>query len=397
MQLYPLVDDMKKSITLIYLCAFLGLGLLNGITDPIHPYRSTVVEGFEAEGIPPFWTVADEDSNGLCWRTFDASVSSVGNHSGNKVIKSTFNYSGNSDWLITPRLNPTTEYSSISFWATSTNEYQLESMEILVSVEGNSPEEFQTVLQTVEEVPHNWTQYEFDLADYLDAEEIYVAIVCTSVNKLALYLDDFTFPKYDYTTELGIISFTGDQLPTVGEVSQYEVKLRNFGSETLTGYRVSIRDEANQELSGYTDDEIEPNQTKVIPLEFSADFFGQTRISASIDPADDFPLNNSKDLEIYVQTENSVAQTVGETDSSGNTFPASYFWKYSLTQTIYTQDEIPTGNLITGISYYNNFISDIEDVNMAEAITRVNNDQIALDVSYKLTSELSRMSLLNFI
>ena len=44
-----------------------------------------------------------------------------------------------------------------------------------------------------------------------------------------------------------------------------------------------------------------------------------------------------------------------------------------------------------------NFISDIEDVNMAEAITRVNNDQIALDVSYKLTSELSRMSLLNFI
>lgn len=43
------------------------------------------------------------------------------------------------------------------------------------------------------------------------------------------------------------------------------------------------------------------------------------------------------------------------------------------------------------------FISDIEDVNMAEAITRVNNDQIALDVSYKLTAELSRMSLLNFI
>ena len=44
-----------------------------------------------------------------------------------------------------------------------------------------------------------------------------------------------------------------------------------------------------------------------------------------------------------------------------------------------------------------NFISDIEDVNMAEAITRVNNDQIALDVSYKLTSELAGMSLLNFI
>lgn len=44
-----------------------------------------------------------------------------------------------------------------------------------------------------------------------------------------------------------------------------------------------------------------------------------------------------------------------------------------------------------------NFISDIEDVNMAEAITRLNNDQTALEVSYKLTAELSRLSLLNFI
>ena len=43
------------------------------------------------------------------------------------------------------------------------------------------------------------------------------------------------------------------------------------------------------------------------------------------------------------------------------------------------------------------FISDIEDVNMAEAITRVNNDQIALEVFYKLTGELNKLSLLNYI
>lgn len=43
------------------------------------------------------------------------------------------------------------------------------------------------------------------------------------------------------------------------------------------------------------------------------------------------------------------------------------------------------------------FISDIEDVNVAEAITRLNNDQIALEASYKITSELTRLSLLDFI
>jgi len=43
------------------------------------------------------------------------------------------------------------------------------------------------------------------------------------------------------------------------------------------------------------------------------------------------------------------------------------------------------------------FISDIEDVNVAEAITRLNNDQVALEASYKITSELTNLSLLDFL
>ena len=43
------------------------------------------------------------------------------------------------------------------------------------------------------------------------------------------------------------------------------------------------------------------------------------------------------------------------------------------------------------------FISDIEDVNVAEAITRLNNDQVALEASYKITSQLTSISLLDFI
>lgn len=43
------------------------------------------------------------------------------------------------------------------------------------------------------------------------------------------------------------------------------------------------------------------------------------------------------------------------------------------------------------------FISDIEDVDLAEAITRVNNDQTALEASYRVVSQLSRLSLMNFL
>lgn len=43
------------------------------------------------------------------------------------------------------------------------------------------------------------------------------------------------------------------------------------------------------------------------------------------------------------------------------------------------------------------FISDIEDVDLARAITNVNNDQSALEASYQIVSQLSRLSLLNYL
>lgn len=43
------------------------------------------------------------------------------------------------------------------------------------------------------------------------------------------------------------------------------------------------------------------------------------------------------------------------------------------------------------------FISDIEDVDLAEAITRVNNDQTALQVSYSVVGRLADLTLLNFL
>ena len=43
------------------------------------------------------------------------------------------------------------------------------------------------------------------------------------------------------------------------------------------------------------------------------------------------------------------------------------------------------------------FISDIEDADLAEAITNLENDQVALQASYEITAQLSQLSLLNFI
>jgi len=43
------------------------------------------------------------------------------------------------------------------------------------------------------------------------------------------------------------------------------------------------------------------------------------------------------------------------------------------------------------------FIADIEDVDIAEAITKLNNDQVSLEASYRAVGSLSQLSLLRFI
>ncbi len=47
--------------------------------------------------------------------------------------------------------------------------------------------------------------------------------------------------------------------------------------------------------------------------------------------------------------------------------------------------------------YIQKFISDIEDVDIAEAITRLNQDQAAMEASLRLISTLNRLSLLDFL
>ncbi len=49
------------------------------------------------------------------------------------------------------------------------------------------------------------------------------------------------------------------------------------------------------------------------------------------------------------------------------------------------------------LSFINRFIANIEDTDIAEAVTRLNQDQLALESSFRVFSQLNNLSLLNFI
>jgi len=54
-------------------------------------------------------------------------------------------------------------------------------------------------------------------------------------------------------------------------------------------------------------------------------------------------------------------------------------------------------DLVKNRDFLEVFVSDIEDVDLAEAVTRINNDQLALEASYRIIGQLGRLSILNFL
>ena len=46
---------------------------------------------------------------------------------------------------------------------------------------------------------------------------------------------------------------------------------------------------------------------------------------------------------------------------------------------------------------YTGFVSDLENVDMGQAVTRLNQNQVALQAALQVTSQLSQISLLNFL
>jgi flagellar hook-associated protein 3 FlgL len=59
-------------------------------------------------------------------------------------------------------------------------------------------------------------------------------------------------------------------------------------------------------------------------------------------------------------------------------------------------DELKT-QLQTSSDFLSGFISDIQDTNITEAVTKMNGDQMALQASYSVVAKLSKLSLLNFL
>jgi flagellar hook-associated protein 3 FlgL len=86
----------------------------------------------------------------------------------------------------------------------------------------------------------------------------------------------------------------------------------------------------------------------------------------------------------------STIQTAADVTGGINQASAANGISYQMTQNTMTRLQATS-------SVYKSFVSNIQDVDMPTALTRLNQDQIALQASFQVTSTLNKLSLLNYL
>jgi len=117
-------------------------------------------------------------------------------HGGSKYAAAAWksNNQANNSWFILPRILVEGN-TTFSFWAKSIASEYPESFKIMVSTTNNTaPGSFtqipsSTGTSSVSNVPATWTKYTYSLSSYA-GQNIYLAIVCTSVDKYMFAIDD---------------------------------------------------------------------------------------------------------------------------------------------------------------------------------------------------------------
>lgn len=137
--------------------------------------------GIEMNSMQSWWIMDNTD------RSLEG-LTSFGARSGNKYLAQQYITGGQpcDDWAISPEIH--TGGQTISLYARSFYASEPESFEILWSEGSTDPADFIRV-STVDEVPGNWTRYEFGIPE----TAVRFAIRCVSDYKAMLFIDDVEY------------------------------------------------------------------------------------------------------------------------------------------------------------------------------------------------------------
>jgi hypothetical protein len=285
---------------------------------------------------------------------------------GSKCAAISFQTAAHNDWLITPQLKVTAEYHTFKYWAKNYSTSYIDLHNLKLSTTGTEEADFTVTLVANDGPPLAWKEYIVDLSSYI-GQDVYIAFQAISANMWRLYIDDVSGLIINMNEkDIEAVSIAGTSSPVAGTDVTYNVTVKNKGLEPVLGadYTVSIYkavdgdDELLGTLSGVN---LGYQQTVSIPWETNFATEGAMSIYAVVNYVDDENLvdNTSPAINITVFNESTVFVEVGTGADLSNAMPWNFYYKSSLSQTIYKGTEIGVAGPITHIVYKNNFVTNL--------------------------------------
>ena len=161
--------------------------------------------------------------------------------------------------------------------------------------------------------------------------------------------------------DLCAVDISGPLAPTLGETSNYTVRIRNNGSNTQSNYRVKLMLTHNVEIAVVNGPPIYSGEIVEVVIPWVPSIVGQNSIHGRVEMTGDATdvNNRTKPLRIDIAPANLETITIG----AGNTvapFPMEFSKHGSLYEAIYLADELGfQSGTISSMVIYNEFFDDL--------------------------------------
>ncbi len=329
------------------------------MTVALYSQSYVVEEGFEGGALPDGWS-QEYVSGDLDW------VYDTGGHSDNPPEAHTGTYnallyldSANAETtrLITPTFNISGTGSILRFWHTQ-GLWSSDQDELYVYFQENSGSAWTLLASWTGDIP-DWTQEEISLPD--GSANSRIAFEGVAKYGWGVCLDDITVetlgPEYD--NDLMAVSVDGTENPSVGDPYEYSVTVRNVGALAQDDYTVKLLLEDGTVIDEVDGVALELNEEQAYVLEWTPEETGDYNLRAEVVLAnDENPDNNLSALfPVTVHPYGTIVISVGDGTNSSYRVPLNFFYKTSLTETMYYPEELQVTGAINTIEYYNNFTS----------------------------------------
>jgi hypothetical protein len=204
--------------------------------EPSASSVTTLAEGFEGTNFPPSgWTVVNSDGGAYTWvRLSNASYA----HTGSASASIQNEAAAHNDWLITPRLTPTTGNYTFSFWSRNYSATYIDRFNVKLSTTTNAVGNFTVSLASNVTPGATYTQFSYNLSAYA-GQNVYVAIQAISTNQSYLFVDDVVGPPLyvspNPTAAINITSWSAGETTPGNMISSGNLfQLSNTGQGILT-------------------------------------------------------------------------------------------------------------------------------------------------------------------